>query len=58
MATQNNGTGGTSTSWGVFNNSESMGLNLGFTSVRRGSYDFYKKDWKYLNAFDGRKELW
>ena len=57
MATQNNGTGGTSTSWGVFNNSESMGLNLGFTSVRRGSYDFYKKDWKYLNAFDGRKSF-
>ena len=57
MATQNNGTGGTSTSWGVFNNSESMGLNLGFTSVRRGSYDFYKKDWKYLNAFDGRKNF-
>ena len=28
MATQNNGTGGTSTSWGVFNNSESMGLKL------------------------------
>ena len=57
MATQNNGTGGTSTSWGVFNNSESMGLNLGFTSVRRGSYDFYKKDWKYLNALDGRSSF-
>ena len=57
MATQNNGTGGTTSSWGVFNNSESMGLNLGFTSVRRGSYDFYKKDWKYLNAFDGRKNF-
>ena len=57
MATQNNGTGGTSTSWGVFNNSESMGLNLGFTSVRRGSYDFYKKDWKYLNALDGRSKF-
>ena len=54
MATQNNGTGGTSSSWGVFNNSENMGLSLGFTSVRRGSYDFYKKDWKYLNALDGR----
>jgi hypothetical protein len=41
------GTGGTS--WGVFNNSEQMALNLGFTGFRRGSYDFYKTDWKYLN---------
>ena len=57
MATQNNGTGGTSSSWGVFNNSENMGLSLGFTSVRRGSYDFYKKDWKYLNALDGRSSF-
>ena len=57
MSTQNNGTGGTSTSWGVFNNSENMGLSLGFTSVRRGSYDFYKKDWKYLNALDGRSSF-
>ena len=38
-----------STSWGVFNNSESMALNLGFSGFRRGSYDFYKSDWKYLN---------
>ncbi len=41
------GTGGTS--WGVFDNSEDMALNLGFTGFRRGSYDFYKTDWKYLN---------
>jgi len=41
------GTGGTS--WGVFNNSEDMALNLGFSGFRRGSYDFYKTDWKYLN---------
>ena len=40
--------------WGMFNNSENMGLTLGFTGVRRGSYDFYKKDWKYLNQLDGR----
>jgi hypothetical protein len=26
-----------------------MALNLGFTGFRRGSYDFYKSDWKYLN---------
>ena len=24
-------------------------LNLGFSGFRRGSYDFYKTDWKYLN---------
>ena len=36
-------------SWGVFNNSKEMGLELGFSSFRRGSYDFYKSDWKYLN---------
>ena len=37
------------TTYGVFNNSEDMALNLGFTGFRRGSYDFYKTDWKYLN---------
>jgi len=37
------------TSYGVFNNSEDMALNLGFSGFRRGSYDFYKSDWKYLN---------
>ena len=26
-----------------------MALNLGFNGFRRGSYDFYKTDWKYLN---------
>jgi hypothetical protein len=36
-------------SFGVFNNSEDMALNLGFSGFRRGSYDFYKSDWKYLN---------
>ena len=38
-----------STSYGVFNNSEDMALNLGFSGFRRGSYDFYKSDFKYLN---------
>jgi len=48
LAAQNSyGSGGTS--YGVFNNSEDMALNLGFTGFRRGSYDFYKQDWKYLN---------
>ena len=37
------------TSFGVFDNSEDMALNLGFSGFRRGSYDFYKTDWKYLN---------
>ena len=41
------GAGGTS--YGVFNNSEDMALNLGFTGFRRGSYDFYKSDFRYLN---------
>jgi len=41
------GAGGTS--YGVFNNEEDMALNLGFSGFRRGSYDFYKSDWKYLN---------
>jgi hypothetical protein len=38
-----------SASYGVFNNSADMALNLGFNGFRRGSYDFYKTDWKYLN---------
>ncbi len=46
------GTGGTS--YGVFNNSEEMALNLGFSGFRRGGYDFYKTDWKYLNDFGTR----
>ena len=37
------------TSYGVFNNDSDMALNLGFNGFRRGSYDFYKSDWKYLN---------
>jgi hypothetical protein len=48
LAAQNSyGSGGTS--YGVFSNSEDMALNLGFSGFRRGSYDFYKTDWKYLN---------
>jgi len=35
--------------YGLFENSEEMALNLGFSGFRRGSYDFYKTDWKYLN---------
>ena len=48
LAAQNSyGVGGTS--YGLFNNDDKMALNLGFTGFRRGSYDFYKSDWKYLN---------
>ena len=35
--------------YGLFENSGEMALNLGFSGFRRGSYDFYKTDWKYLN---------
>ena len=41
------GSGGTS--YGVFSNDEEMALNLGFSGFRRGSYDFYKSDFRYLN---------
>jgi len=36
-------------SYGMFDNDKNMSLNLGFEGFRRGSYDFYKTDWKYLN---------
>ena len=48
LAAQNAPYGG-GTSYGVFENDEQMALNLGFNGFRRGSYDFYKTDWKYLN---------
>ena len=43
------GNTGAGSAYGVFNNSEDMALNLGFTGFRRGSYDFYKSDFRYLN---------
>ena len=49
MLASMNSHGAGGTSYGVFNNSEDMALNLGFSGFRRGSYDFYKSDWKYLN---------
>ena len=36
-------------SYGLFDNEAEMALNFGFGGFRRGSYDFYKTDWKYLN---------
>ena len=49
MLASMNSYGAGGTSYGVFDNSEDMALNLGFSGFRRGSYDFYKSDWKYLN---------
>ena len=43
--------------YGLFENSEQMALNLGFSGFRRGSYDFYKTDWKYLNDASTRGGL-
>ena len=41
-------------SYGLFDNEADMALNFGFSGFRRGSYDFYKTDWKYLNDFSTR----
>jgi len=49
MLASMNSYGAGGTSYGVFDNSEDMALNLGFSGFRRGSYDFYKSDMKYLN---------
>jgi len=49
MLAGQNSYGANGTSFGVFNNDADMALNLGFSGFRRGSYDFYKSDWKYLN---------
>ena len=49
MLAQQNSYGAGGTSYGVFENSEDMALNLGFSGFRRGSYDFYRTSWKYLN---------
>jgi hypothetical protein len=53
IATVNGGFAGDATgrgaSYGLFNNEAEMALNFGFNGFRRGSYDFYKTDWKYLN---------
>lgn len=56
LATQNSmGAGGTS--YGAFNNDEKMALNLGFYGFHRGSYEFYKTDWKYLNEATTRGSI-
>ena len=54
MLASMNSYGAGGTSYGVFNNEEDMALNLGFSGFRRGSYDFYKSDFRYLNDFATR----
>ena len=49
MLASMNSYGAGGTSFGVFDNDEDMALNLGFSGFRRGSYDFYKSDFRYLN---------
>ena len=49
LAGLDGGSQGSGSAYGVFENSQEMALNLGFSGFRRGSYDFYKTDWKYLN---------
>jgi hypothetical protein len=49
LAGLNGGNSGAGAAYGLFDNSSDMALNLGFSGFRRGSYDFYKTDWKYLN---------
>ena len=52
MIAQVNGSdqnGAPGASYGLFDNEAEMALNFGFSGFRRGSYDFYKTDWKYLN---------
>ena len=51
---QGGGTAAIGASYGLFNNESEMALNLGFSGFRRGSYDFYKTDWKYLNDATAR----
>ena len=49
LAGLNGGNAGAGSAYGLFDNDADMALNLGFSGFRRGSYDFYKTDWKYLN---------
>jgi len=42
-------TGGLTSQFGAFNNSQDMAVALGFKSFTRGGYTFHKHDWKLLN---------
>ena len=57
MLASMNSYGAGGTSFGVFDNDEDMALNLGFSGFRRGSYDFYKSDFRYLNDKATRGEI-
>ena len=57
LAGLDGGNAGAGSAYGVFDNSEQMALNLGFSGFRRGSYDFYKTDWKYLNDASTRGQV-
>jgi len=57
MLASMNSYGAGGTSYGVFDNDEDMALNLGFSGFRRGSYDFYKSDFRYLNDKSTRGEI-
>ena len=57
MLASMNSYGAGGTSYGVFDNDEDMALNLGFSGFRRGSYDFYKSDFRYLNDFATRGSI-
>ena len=57
MLASMNSYGAGGTSYGVFDNNEDMALNLGFSGFRRGSYDFYKSDMRYLNDKATRGEI-
>ena len=57
MLASMNSYGAGGTSYGVFDNDEDMALNLGFSGFRRGSYDFYKSDFRYLNDKATRKTI-
>jgi hypothetical protein len=52
IASAGAGTGittGVTSSYGAFNNSKDMAVELGFQSFSRGGYTFHKHDWKLLN---------
>lgn len=36
-------------SYGIFDNDKEMAVNLGFKGFTRGTYNFFKTDWKLLN---------
>lgn len=35
--------------WGAFDNNKEIALNLGFSGFKRGGYEFYHSQWRYLD---------